>query len=320
MAGLGLKIIIAAFLLMFLDLLLSPIYPKGGIPIGMGDQVEYFTLLTLLIRIFEILAAFLVVIIHLITHLLDPDAWTQDIGLLIEGVISLFIWLVAGFISLFLHLLALPFIILDLLLPNVGLGIKLNILDFGGILIDFRTLTFQIQIGNFNPFHIPIAEIDLYIKNTVGFTLLGNEGVPYMKDIFGTNHSWYKSGVGAFGIVLDFKDGFETCFPDVLDIMGCVATHLEQTLEGFPSCRGKCTDVGLIIETPEKLKAISLVDEFNKIIANLGIPNPKEWIDSVYKTLIPAIAVSISSTIQSSFFTDIINYIKVRKWQITVLV
>jgi len=334
MVALALKIIIVAFLLMFIDLLLSPIYPKGGIPIGFGDDVEYFTLITLLLRLFELLAAFLVLIVHFITHIFDPEAVGKDVALLLEGLVSIFLWVVGGFIQLFLHLLSLPFLILDMLFPDLGFGVKLDIGNFtddllgirvglGGILIDFRTLTFQVQIGELDPFSI--LGVDLYVSNTIGFSLLGNRDYNQMKTVTGVMMDWYKSDVGAFGIVIDFKDGFYTCFPDVpqliINIAQCISENLpplrnpldcldvNKKLKYIP-----CIDIRVILETPDDWKVLNLLDRFNEMIIGLGVPTPVEWIDNVYDWVIPAIGSP------STFLTDIQNFIKVRKWQINRMI
>lgn len=343
MVALSLKIIIAAFLLMFLDLLIAPWLPKGGIPIGIYPNVEYFTLITLLIRIFEILAAFIVLIIHAITHLLavvnGESVFINDIALLIEGVISLFLWLVSGFLTLFLHMLSLPFVILDMLFPDMGWGIKLDIGDItagilgkegriglGGVLIDLRTLTFQIQIGELNP--LSLLGIDIYVSNTIGFSLLGNEGLTNLKLIGGSTASWYKTGVGAFGIIIDFKDGIYTCFPDLGLILECISENipapwqiltegrLRDPFKCIDPARSdfKCIPISLILETPSDWKVLNLVDMFNNLIAGLGFPTPKVWIEKVYSHVIPALGS------QSTFLTEVQNCIKVRKWQVNRMI
>jgi hypothetical protein len=282
------KIFLIAMVMVFVDLIIQQIT---------GGDYGIIAIAFFLIRV---ISAFLVVIVHGLTHW---DAIDDDILLLITGIMSLLIWLGDSLIEVLFDLWEIiPRIIgegLASLSPPLGMGIKIDIKELtgvpiGGILIDFRTITFQITIGDVDG--LDIMGIKFYVKNVIGFSLFGNQDYPQMRLITGGLVDWYKTGVGRFGIVLDFKDGAETCLPDLVEIGLCISENLPPFRNPLncidpSSDKFRCVDVSLIIETPEDLKVINLIAFIQDILAALPFPSLSEWTDQVFNDLLPAISL-----------------------------
>lgn len=327
MVGLALKIIIAAFILMFLDLLITTML--GG---QIELQGEYFTLITLLIRLFEILAAFLVLIVHLLTHILDPDAITQDISLLIEGISSVFMWIVGSLIDLIIHMVRIPFAILTDLISLDGIFIEFGLsgtedegwaLSLGSLLIDLRHLTIVVVVPNIK---LDIAGVNLIFRNTIAFSFLGvdNATIKVMAiDVAELARSGGESIIKKVSVPSSYRlDEFMSIFISLEDY-AWTKPGIKVTI---PILEVTLLDVDAYLQVPPFIKFpitfplsatdpdISMQGLIQGIIDGLGIPTPVEWMDNVYSSVIPALGSP------STILTEIQNNIKVRKCQITQMI
>ena len=312
MVALALKILIATLLLMFFDLLISPFLPVSpsgmvGIPIGRGETVEYFTLITLLLRLFEILATFLVLIIHAITHILQPEVFNEDVNLLVDGLLALFFWLIGGFVDLLTHLFNLPFIIIGMLMPDRGLSAKFDVLNVIGVYVNFETMTFQLNVSPlpydwdiskyfnlwFNlPVDLPSTGFNVQMKNVISLSLLPTRSG---YDIGGTWISPYLTHNNGVGFAIEMLNFISTNPPAI----GYVEIGINTG-----GLADKKTD-------PNNTKVeISINWIIDKAISMIAVKTPVRWMDEVYSTVIPAIGNP------TYFLTEIQNFIKVRKCQL----
>lgn len=333
MVALTLKIIIAALILMFLDLLITSYF--GGFVTLQGEE---FTLLTLLIRLFEILAAFLVLIIHFFTHILQLDVAMQDIQLLIDGIFSVFLWVIGSLIDLLMHVVRIPFIFLTDLLSLDGIYINFGLegaiegaeegeadtwaISLGSLLIDLRHLTIVVSVPKI---HLDILGIFLEFENTIAFSFLGveaqyikvlnlnitevlqSEGQELIKNYrYPSIHATRLNEFMSIFISLEDYAWTEPGVDITIPFIEVTIVKAEVYLQVPPFIEFPIT-FPLSANDPD----ISMQGLIQGIIDGLGIPTPVEWMESVYSSVIPAVGSP------TTILTEIQNNIKVRKWRLT---
>lgn len=289
------KLVIFVMLLVFVDLIIQQV--TGG---------EY-GIIAVAAFLVQVILAFIGLIIHAIVNSLDSSKWDlvrNDITLIISGFIALFVWAGKSFIAVMDDIISLPFEILAQFMDGrMGLNLPIVSEDIGVIQFDVRTITLLIAFGNIENYDL--FGVSFTLKNTIGFSLLGNSDFPVLKGFDGSNYTWLKSNIGRLAVILDFKNGAETCFPDLVGIIDCISKNLPP-LRDFTKCldpasdKYKCFPVSLYLETPAGWKVVSLVDEiFLPILNDISVPSLGIWVDTVYATLSPEVSISnISMFIQ----------------------
>lgn len=286
MVSLLLKIILIAIGIVFLDMILQQAF-TGAILVG----EEEYTFLEIILLLLEFIAAFLIIIVHLITHFFDLNVWTQDISLMFNGIVSLLMWLIRSSISLIFHLITLPLVILFNFLPASGFYI--NLWFFGWILIDFKTLSFIVSIGNLDGANF--FGVIVEIQNIIGFSLLGT---PVGNGFFETyTPLWVLDITGSTGAELGNVYWFDLNEWANMDLSKFISLgiYLDDRVWTCPfNPLGDCLYASIppsqLIPMPLKLPVLSLETTIDVIIDMMNIPTPREWIDGVYKAVAPELA------------------------------
>lgn len=287
MAGIALKILFISIVIIFLELLLAPILPEGGIML----QGERYTLLSLIIRLFDILVTFLILIVHLITHIMQVDVAAKDIQLLVDGIAACIFWVVGSFFDIIMHLVALPFMLIGLLIPDRGLAVDFDFLnlDVIGVYVNFETLTFQINIsplpyaGKDNLGWDISSYFNLWFMKPLGLPLLPKSGFfVRMNNVISFSFLPTKDGLDIFGYSISPYAIHENGLGIVVEMMDFIAT--KPAVVGLIEIGVNTASLGI--------REISLTWILNTIISNLGIITPVKWMENVYSWVIPSPVIS----------------------------
>ena len=215
MVATWIKIILAVMVILALDLIIR------------GATQGEILIVDFILLLFQWIVAELALLIHAITHL---DEAVTDFRDMIIGVISYLLYWGESLMDAVLFLIRFPFEFIGSVLEDfagIGMGVGLDFDWLGGFLFDFRTLTFQVAVGDMEQFGA-IEDtcgnniLELTLNNTVGLSVFGNQGFSYMKTVTGDNFAWYKTGIEAWSFIIDFDTEISAYFPNFLKIADCI--------------------------------------------------------------------------------------------------
>lgn len=185
------KVLAILMALVALDVTIQLLLGGGLVTI----QENEYSLIELLQLLFGVLVGFGGTLIHLITHLnqlveLAEGKIPYDLIILLDGVKAVFVATVGSVVDLLMHLIRMPFEFVGATLASamIPFGFRIDLGKLGHILLDFRTLTFQIKFGN-DPH--PGSEFCaiicsgwyLVLNNGFGFSFLGTPNYSYFWNV-----------------------------------------------------------------------------------------------------------------------------------------
>ena len=282
MVALTVKILFIAIAIIFIDLLTAPLL-DGGLML----QGESYTILSLLLLIFDMIVAFMLLIAHFLTHISQVNVVTADFQSLIGGVMALLLFLFESLMEIVIWMVTLPFKLLSVLLSDkIGLATKVDFFNVIGVYVNFETMTFQLNvsplpdqkdvftyIGNIFNEDIPgLSGFQVQMKNVISFTFIPPPAVGV--DIFGNAIAPYILHDNNFGFVILMLDRVTT----TVFLFGTFEVGINTN-----TLRRQVDDSGIdYIE-------LSLGGLLDMIIAGLSIDTLTDWIDSVYDTVMPSV-------------------------------
>lgn len=288
-----LKIFTAFMIIIFLDLVLQSMTGKITI------QGEEYAALELVIFLFDILATFIALVIHLVTHVFIVDVVVEDFMLLFMGILSLIFWLTEGSIELVLHLIGALLTLLFSVMP--ASGFILDLADFGSLSIEFTSLSFFLTFPNLDiKFSADIVNITFKAKNKIGFSLIGVAE----QDKF----NFVKLGLSKGGELSAFDTKSETIGTGKLDAFAGLFIELDDYVKANWRIKVELPVVsditGLKFEWEDKaagpfgVKDIdfdgSLEGFFAIVTDAMGIEHPRDWMASVYDVIAPGLGATLA--------------------------
>jgi len=294
--SLMIKIFLVSVIIIFLDLVIQAIMGDHLIEI----QEEEYTVLGLIIFFFDILATFMALIIHMITHIFNMEVVIEDMFLLLDGIISLIFWISEGSVELVLHFITILTSFAFSFLPASGFFIDMSVL--GSISMEFTTMSFVITIPDFSvSFKADIVKISMKTYNSFGFSLLG------VAD--GQTFKFATLGLSKAGKISIFDPKIQTIWGD-RDYGDSLADYASLFVYINTWARGKwkikikdplgIVDITWEVFETDKWGIVdwgfsgSIEAVFAVTSEALGILHPRAWMKSVYDKIAPGFAVTLA--------------------------
>lgn len=293
-----LKIFFIALIIVFLDLLIQGLFNVGN---QIVVQNMEFTLIGLVLLIFELVATFLLIIVHAITHIFDVNLVIQDLYLMLYGFLAIIFFFIGGSTELILHFFRLPFnAFFNFIGKDFGTGIWLSIPFIFDLQLDLKTLSFVLFFPNIYEVGLEIAgvELKLTVRNAIGFSFFGYDD--YMKlylvgwsatNDFGLGNIAYSpyfliNNVEPIAFLLHP----EVYFLGAIEIKGSVTIPFTDIKIGA----GVDEEIKWEMPYPKEFESFSFITILDSIIESIGIQKLDEWIDSVYKEIAPDLSPDVS--------------------------
>lgn len=263
------KVVAICMGIVFLDVIIQII--TGG---GLVLQGERYTVVQLITLFLQLIATFLGIIVHAITH---PYQIGNDILLIITGLLAVLWFIIESVVDLFLHFIRLPFEFIGSALASQGVpfGLEIDLWAIGSLFIDFRTLSFGVTIPNV---HIELLGVYADFENTIIISILGTSSDTFFLA------SLSVTDVFTAGDILAVASTKYKTVPANFNNFIAISIFVEDVLWSQPPTGYVSIPPTQLIEMP--VEATGNLGQFlEDLISMINIPSLRDWISEAWETL-----------------------------------